>query len=77
MLNSRAPVGSESVKPQAIDIGVDLVHETGTQGGPLGWIELALEDRILDPLPKVSTDPGYPSEPPPSCCVAGGYVVRN
>ena len=77
MLNPRAPVSSESVETQAIDIGVNLVHKPGTQRGPLGRIDLAFEDRVLDPLPEISTDPCHPSEPTPPCCIAGCYIVSD
>ena len=75
MLNSRSPVGAESVETEAILLAIYFLDEAGSQYRPLGGVDLALEDGVLNPLPEILAQSRNAPETAAPGRVAGGHVV--
>jgi hypothetical protein len=58
------PILPEKIEAQTISLEIDLVKKTPPELGPLGSIDEAFEDRVLDTLAVVLTTPRYPAEAP-------------
>src|SRR6266542_3547542 len=63
MLNPSSPVRPKEIESQAVPFRVDLAQEARSQRCPLGRIDLALEDGVLDALTKISAGVGHSAQP--------------
>ena len=77
MLYAPAPVGAEPIEAQAIGFLIYLREQPGAKCCPLGSIDLALEDRILDPLSKVPAEPSDAPEPAATGRIASCYIIGD
>ncbi|VTR65478.1 hypothetical protein DESC_340001 [Desulfosarcina cetonica] len=64
MLHPVSPIGAKKIKPEAVGFGFDLIDQFLFENGPLGRVDDALENRILDPLAVIFADLGYPAQTP-------------
>lgn len=73
MFDPPATLGTQPVEPKTIATRVNFPEKASTKAGPLGWINLALKDRELNPLPEIEASPCHPAQSPSSC---GGFGVH-
>ncbi len=77
MFDSRVPVGPKPVEAETVSALIDLLHEPRSQDGPLRWIYLTLEHRILNPLAEVLTKTGHATQPAAPSRIAGSDIVGH
>ncbi len=64
MLHVVLPILPEKIEAQAVGIEIDFVNKTPPELGPLGSVDEALENRVLDTLAVILTTRRYPAKAP-------------
>jgi hypothetical protein len=77
VFDTPATIGTEPVKTQAVDSGIDLDGQSSSQGRPLSRIDFALEDRILDTLAEIKTSSGDAAQPAPSSRRLSIHIISH
>ena len=77
VFDSRVPVGPKPVEAETVSALVDLLHEPCSQDGPLRWIYVTFEHRILNPLTEVLTKTSDATQPAAPGRIAGSNIVGH
>lgn len=77
MLDTPSPFSSKKIKPKAVLFRVGLRQKAGTEFYPLGGINYALEDRVLNSLTAIFAQSGYPAQSAASRVISGANVVAH
>jgi hypothetical protein len=77
VLDTPPPFGSKEIEPEAILLGIGLRQEASTKRNPLGWVNHALKDRVLNPLTMIFAQSGHAAQAASSRAISGAHVVAH